>query len=687
MSSGVPPATRVLVGTPKAGSVAEIDAAGSFVDDIVDDCAQFNVAVLGAVRSLFGAKSVGVTRIKEKMLDRLLPGSDMLAQSAEEAKKAFNTYASEVNRIHNSADRIKSNTVSDLESLAEAMREIERIAHAIGTTALYTWQQVPPGHLPDPVLSSAAPNLTPESKVLAKQNLRILYENQWLAAAIKWKTALENVNTSKTEWTQLITERRDAEKRLTAGLEETAIGHLIALGSGTGNSAKHTIALAVSGELWGKTNAGTPYGTTHPYLKDLIGSQDGAGILDAGLDPEIIAARWHGLGEEKQNALIAAVPWVIGNLPGLSGEVRDKANRMQMDFFREHPQLLTPEQLKLAAEIQRILTRESAENAQGGALPPVQILALNMKDDVPKAAVAYGNVDTDGNITWMIPGMLNDASEGLRGMDAASRNLYNEQSMLSAPGKSNSVIAWLGYDTPGSPTSFDFGVLSSDSAIAGAKQLAAEINGLDASRLSAGSELPVRSVAAHSYGTTTASIALKNIKHPVDAFVMLGSAGLDTGQVESFDVLKVKEAYSGQKAIYTTHAAGDHLAPGGAGLSGRGQPNPSANAFGIQNFSPVYGGALSFSAEGDAARQLQGTDGHSLIGEGSKPGAVGMSASQGRGYLDPLTESLNSIARITSGNIDEELSQSFARTEAERVEMVIDPYTGHAYPYRVKDGE
>ena len=683
----MPAASAVLVGTPKAGSVDEIDAIATFLGDVVDDCYQYNVSVLGSVRSLQGLKSVGVSRIRDKMLDRLVPGSDVLSESAGQARTAFHAYAAEVERIHRRADQIKGDAGSYLQSISSAMSEIERIAREIRIAVSYSWQTVPPGRLPDPVLSRAADDLSSAERSAAKQNLRMLYESQWLDAAVCWNKALERLNRLKSEWALLIEERREAEDRVATALQDTPIGQLISLGSGGGFSARRAIALGIAGELWGETNEATPYSTSHPLLKKLIDTEDGSDVQNLSVSPEDIAARWSRLTAEEQQALIDAVPGVIGNLPGLSGEVRDEANRAQMAFFRAHPDLLTPEQLRLAAGVQRILSREAEQIAGGGALPPVQILALNMADAVPKAAVAYGNVDAAGNVTWMVPGMLNDATEGIRGMDIASRNLYSRQGRVPGSGGANAVIAWLGYDTPGSPAELDFGVLNSKSALAGAAQLAREINGLDASRLQIDGALPSRDVAAHSYGTTTASIALKDVKHAVDAFVMVGSAGLDTSKVPSLDGLNVKDVSPGQKAIYTTHAAGDHLAPGGAGLSGRGQPNPNADAYGLQKLSPEYEGALSFSAEGDPSRNLKGTDGHSLIGVGSEPGDIGTSASRGRGYLDQYTQSLDSIAKITTGRIDPSLEQSFVRTEAEHVEYFTDPNSGIMYPYRVKDDE
>src|SRR5690606_33893630 len=110
--------------------------------------------------------------------------------------------------------------------------------------------------------------------------------------------------------------------------------------------------------------------------------------------------------------------------------------------------------------------------------------------------------------------------------------------------------------------------------------------------------------------------ALTLVRHPVDSLTLVASAGIDARTVPSYEELRVKDAWPGQAAIYTTHAAKDFLAPSGAGLSGRGQPNPEARGvLWLHTLSPVYGGALSFSSDGDPELGLLRTDGHSIIGE------------------------------------------------------------------------
>lgn len=658
-------AASLLEGTPVFGSVGEIDAAGKFVQDVAIDAMRYAVEVQNARITLGAATSRGLAKIGAKLGERLLPRADAAYRSASAAKRAFESYASEVDRIHADAGTVLRAADEALTAIRARARQVEEIASLIRVAAPYAWDVGAPGMMPDPQLGYRARELDADQQALAVQHLRSMYESQWTLAASLWHHAIEDVGSAKTKWANLIEDRRDAEGRLTKALGDTAVGRLISVSGGDLASRRFTIATAISGELWGASEQVPEVAKSHPLLQELLGSESGAHVWDDPPPPAAVVAWWTKLADADRERLVAEAPWVIGNLPGLPFEVRDAANRRTVEFYRRYPQALSPEQLKLMADIRNIVKLEESQEIVN---PPVQIVALDMTGEVPRAAIGYGHLDTASHTTWQVPGMNSDAHLALEGWDRASRNLYEAQNDVTGFSGANAVVAWLGYDTPNSPAELDFGVLDSGSARDGAVRFASELDGASATRHAGGYGTPAVNVLAHSYGTTVATIALTltNKKTPIDSLTMLGSAGLDTETVPSFGVLNVKETERGQKAIYTTHAGGDRLAPVGAGLSGRGQPNPNArDPLGLYLGSSVYGDALSFSAEGDSERQLKGTDGHSVIGAGEKPGPIGMSASVGRGYLDRDTESLDSVSKITTGQIGPELQASFTRTEAE----------------------
>ncbi|MGW9019946.1 alpha/beta hydrolase [Leucobacter chromiiresistens] len=669
-------AAEVLEGAPVYGSVEEITAIARYVQDVAADTMQYSTDVQNAQFTLQTERSAAIGSITAKLREALLPGADAAFRTAEDAKRAFDAYASEVDRIHASARSTREQTEESLSEIRVSAARIEDIAALIRADAPYTWDLGAPGVMPEPHLGPGAEELDADEQDAVAQQLRSMHEHDWTCYASIWRNAIESIEEAKRVWLNLVDDRRRAEERLSGALADTAVGQLISLSSGDLESRTFTIAVSMSGELWGVSDDVPQTTKSHPLLEKLIGTESGEHVWEDPPDPAEVAAAWAALEPAERERLIEETPWVIGNLPGLPFEVRDAANRKMVEFYQRYPHAMTPEQLALMADIREILKREEREKAgspDGIAAPPIQVVSLDVTGEVPKAAVGYGDLDTASNTTWQVAGMNSDAHLALEGWDQASRNLSRVQDHISGLPGSNAVVAWLGYDTPNSPETGDFGVLSVAAARAGAPRFAAELEGVHAARSAGESGIPAVNVLAHSYGTTTATIALALIDedHPVDSLTMLGSAGLDTERVPAYDALRVKEFTSGQPAIFTTHASADQLAPFGAGLPGRGQPNPDArDPLHLYLQSPVYGGGISFSSEGDPTQNLKATDGHSTIGEGDARGPIGMSAPEGHGYLDVQTQSLDTVAKITTGNIDPRLRQSFTRTEAECVEAL-----------------
>jgi hypothetical protein len=140
-----------------------------------------------------------------------------------------------------------------------------------------------------------------------------------------------------------------------------------------------------------------------------------------------------------------------------------------------------------------------------------------------------------------------------------------------------------------------------------------------------------------------AAIALTKVKTSIDAFVMVGSAGIDTALVPSLSDLRSAD-------VYTTAATRDQLAPFGAAVSGRANPNPAVTP----GLAEAIGGAQAFSSDGDG-KDLAPVDGHNPIGKpgGSPFGWVANTEpSEGHGYYDMRTQSLQNMAAVTTDRLD-----------------------------------
>ncbi|MFE4469301.1 alpha/beta hydrolase [Leifsonia sp. NPDC056824] len=348
-------------------------------------------------------------------------------------------------------------------------------------------------------------------------------------------------------------------------------------------------------------------------------------------DPEAVAGWWNGLTAETRATLLRTAPGVFGNLPGLPYADRDTANRISLAKALKNANL-TDDQKAVLAQMERAF-EAPADNV------PVQLVAFNLFMSPPRVAVGYGDLDACDNTTWCASGMMSGAKDSLNGWSDAAKNLWNAQNSLNVerPG----VIAFLEYDNP-DPVGVNF----SDSAKSGAPRFAAELDGNAATRAVFGPGRTPITVTAHSYGTTMASIALTLTKTRIDTFVMVASAGIDTSLVPSLSVLHADH-------IYTTAATPDRLAPLGAFVSGRAEPNPTvADPRGIS-----LGGAESFSSDGDG-QDLEPVDGHDAIGKtgatsNSGPWTFNTVPSEGHGYFDLRTQSLRNIAATTTGQPDQ----------------------------------
>ncbi len=370
----------------------------------------------------------------------------------------------------------------------------------------------------------------------------------------------------------------------------------------------------------------------------------------AGLkDPDAVAKWWSGLGGEHgkgtagehtvaQAAFITAFPAAVGNLNGVAYWARDVANRSELARQKQaSDDRLTdlenavdravargerPYDLAQQIAAERVLNKQLenfASAARGSQLQemekwddvPVQVLSFTMGHP-PLGAIALGNIDSAENVSYVVPGMgttIGDSTVLQRGV----RNLKEAQFRVTRDLDDTAVVAWVNYDTPLDVLQNPDQVMQEEKAEAGARRLVADLDGFRAVR---GPDATLN-VVGHSYGTTTASIALAmQADLHVQSFVNLGSAGIPEW-IPNAEALHAAHVYAG-----TGH---EPIAPAGRYLSGRS--DPSSGAFGAE---PIQTGPSS-SGEGvnvhDPLKHSPDNDKY--------------------GYLDSGTSSLNETAKAT----------------------------------------
>lgn len=627
---------------------------------------------LGSAHTQFDTqRGFAVSAIRMQLESGPLPGTKTLAANALSSREQFTRYAEAVRELNHRGSEVLERVDSHLQTIRVQKAEIETIAHRIGAWAEYTWNEGAPSQMPEPRSSGMIETADPSERLFEVERLRQAYGSRWQIASRRWADAIADIDSEGRRWLSLIDQRRAAERALVVSLHRTEIGRLAFSPGVRTEGLSSAIALSFFGTRPLAEAGPLEPPTSHQLLLKLIGTSDGSDIWNNSPNSMMVAANWAKLSAEEQNILIAQVPWVIGNLPGLPFTPRDLANQNLVDFYNANRDRLDPRSLAALDAVIGLMDRDKT------GVPPRYIVALNLQNgEVPMVAVGYGDLDSADNLTWEVPGMESDADNALEIWDRASRNLYTEQKLLAGLNDLGSVgvIAFLSYDTPDLADSIDVwgglkpgadGVLSPDLARLGAARLAAELDGTWAARnqplgVSPGyvsPDSPRISVVAHSYGTTTAADALMLVRYEVDSFTMLGSAGLDTGRVPSLEALAVAEPFGQRQQIYANSAEGDRLATLGMKYGGRGNPNPQYQVDGLVN----YEGAGYFHSDGFVTSNgevFQPTDGHSVIGEKkgpfmSAPKAalylLGFEASKGRGYWDAGTESLRNMAATSLG--------------------------------------
>jgi Alpha/beta hydrolase len=364
-----------------------------------------------------------------------------------------------------------------------------------------------------------------------------------------------------------------------------------------------------------------------PVLRSAMAS------LPPGSDPAAIRRWWDSLSLAQQVAVMAAHPEQLGNTDGLPAEVRDEANRLVMadDLVRledkERDGTLSRLERDALANIRKAISnldaRESHIDPISGEHTHAQLYIYEPYafDGDGRLAIATGNLDSANHVAVMVPGM----GSNMQGMSPGrSLNVYDESRWAS--GDSVAVLDWVGYDAPSGTSLHNhdiIGVVNQRMARAGAEQLAADVDGLRASRAADPAHL---TVIGNSYGSTTAGIAAGRFDLDADDLILTGSPGVPVGDAGKLS--------TGHDHTWVGSASGDLV----TALGRTGWTDPSDVAARLIPGVELMGNDPAEDDFGANRFQAENLDrgGHWNV------------ADHGR-YYDQNTESLYNIAAITTG--------------------------------------
>ena len=269
-----------------------------------------------------------------------------------------------------------------------------------------------------------------------------------------------------------------------------------------------------------------------------------------GASEKEVAKWWSSLSDAEKQQMIEAHPQEIGNLNGIDGTSRNKANRIYLEDatkreekklerlkkrYGPHPSARERQELELVQErvnslknVKETIKREDQDGV------PRQLLSLETSGKHVTAAVAQGNVDTAAHVGVVVPGLYSNVAENLDDYDTRA-GIMRENVQKHAPGEGVAIVSYLGYEAPQNIAEVaDIGY-----AQRGANKLSGFLNGLDASREAGPAGDAHISVAGHSFGSTTAGIALKQVNPGVvDELIQFGSPGSGAQDVSEFRLEK-----------------------------------------------------------------------------------------------------------------------------------------------------
>ncbi|MCK2029582.1 alpha/beta hydrolase [Microbacterium galbinum] len=345
--------------------------------------------------------------------------------------------------------------------------------------------------------------------------------------------------------------------------------------------------------------------------------------------PAEVAEIWDSLTDAQRAALARTYPEFIGNLEGVPYLDRFLANKAAYDRVIEggpYGEPLDSQLEQLGREVTdfdgQLLMFHPFEHPQATA---AVMYGVRIVDD-------EGNpvdpMDGIANVNVLVGGMFSSLDD-LKAWGASGRNL-NKFANEYGEGVGSATIAWYGYDSPNLATEHVMG-----SATEGAARLSSTLRGLD----NEVSSQVTTSVIGHSYGSTTAFLAVGGSPDNlgVDNLIAVGSAGVPDGYHAGWTGDAPMD-YSGTQ-IYASRAPGDVVARYGEHSSFGHGMNPEA-----------LPGAVSFESDGGEVPSLGGgtemavgTPGHAAHDGGN---TVWGWWEAGNGYLSRDSESFRNIANI-----------------------------------------
>ena len=322
------PCEVLAVETPVSGDPAEAHEAEARLNRVSAHLQQLVDTTRSACAHLSANQSLTIERVELVLAERVQRRAQAALAVSEAGSSAFRSYGEQIESIHAQARQIEDRVNEQLAEIRGCVSEVREILAMLQCSVQLHWNIGVPLELPRPDADygDSAENA----------ELRARYESQWCVAALRWRSALEELQLLQRQWRSLLDDRVEAERLFVSKLERMSDGDALHVSDSIEVSAIIVPAISTSRQTTIRVGAAITPGErrSHPLLTNLY-DEYALQLATTGKSPpaEAVAQWWWRLTESQRQQLIAEAPLVVGNLAGVPLESRVAANARSAEHF------------------------------------------------------------------------------------------------------------------------------------------------------------------------------------------------------------------------------------------------------------------------------------------------------------------------------------------------------------------
>lgn len=322
------PCEVLAVETPVSGDPAEAHEAEARLNRVSGHLQQLVDTTRSACAHLSANQSLTIERVELVLSERVQRRAQAALAVSEAGSSAFRSYGEQIESIHSQARKIEDRVSEQLAEIRGCVSEAREILAMLQCSVQLHWNIGVPLELPRPDADYG----------VAAENaeLRARYESQWCVAALRWRSALGELQLLQRQWRSLLDDRVEAERLFVSKLERLSDGDALHVSDSIEVSTVIVPAISTSRQTTIRVGAAIKPGErrSHPLLTNLYDAY-ALQLATTGKSPpaEAVAQWWWRLTESQRQQLIAEAPLVVGNLAGVPLESRVAANARSAEYF------------------------------------------------------------------------------------------------------------------------------------------------------------------------------------------------------------------------------------------------------------------------------------------------------------------------------------------------------------------